>query len=69
MPFLRYEHADTQYDVPSDLGRAPGNKRDVLTAGLSFRPIPEVIVKLDYQHFWTDAGEFDSYNVGLGFMF
>ena len=51
---------------------APGNRRDVITAGLTLRPIPEIAVKFDYQHFWTDAGsdaEIDSYNVGLGFMF
>jgi hypothetical protein len=75
VPFLRYEHVDTQYDVPADLGgRLPGNRQDVLTAGLTFRPIAEIALKFDYQHFWTDAADpakasFDSYNVGLGFMF
>jgi len=75
VPFLRYEHVDTQFDVPDDLGgRAPGHRQDVVTAGLTFRPIAEVALKFDYQHFWTDAmdpgqASFDSYNVGLGFMF
>jgi hypothetical protein len=72
--FARYEHVDTQLDVPPDLGRALGNDRDLITVGLSFRPIAEVIVKFDYQHFWTDAtlasnANVDSYNLGLGFMF
>jgi hypothetical protein len=74
VPFVRYEHVDTQFDLPADLPRAPGNKRDVITAGLTFRPIPEVALKFDYQHFWTDADTaadagVDSYNAGLGFMF
>jgi hypothetical protein len=74
VPFLRYEHVDTQYSLPMDLARAPGNQRDVLTVGLTFRPIPEVALKFDYQHFWTDAdmaadASIDSYNAGLAFMF
>jgi hypothetical protein len=70
VPFLRYEHVDTQYDLPSDLPRAPGNRRDVVTAGLTLRPIPEIAVKLDYQHWWTDAdASVDAFNAGLGFMF
>jgi hypothetical protein len=73
--FGRYEHVDTQADVPMDLGGpVPGNNQDVLTVGLTLRPIAEVALKFDYQHFWTDATDpaqasFDSYNVGLGFMF
>ena len=70
VPFVRYEHVDTQYGLPSDLPRAPGNRRDVITAGLTFRPLPEVALKFDYQHFWVDPDEqYDSYNAGLGFMF
>src|SRR5262249_51763762 len=75
VPFFRYEHVDTQYDVPGDLGgRVPGNKQDVITLGLTFRPIAEVALKFDYQHFFTDsldqeAANVDRYNVGLGFMF
>jgi hypothetical protein len=73
--FFRYEHVDTQNDVAADLGgRVPGNKQDIITAGLTFRPIAEVALKFDYQHFWTDAldpasASFDSYNAGLAFMF
>jgi hypothetical protein len=73
-PFARYEHVDTQFDVPADLSRALGNQKDVVTAGLTFHPIAEVVVKFDYQHFWTDAtlasaASYDSYNTGIGFMF
>ena len=74
VPFLRYEHTDTQYALPDDLARAPGNRHDTITAGLTVRPIAEVAVKLDYQHVWTDAtesrdAEVDRYNLGLAFMF
>lgn len=72
--FLRYEHVDTQYQLPPDLARAPGNEHDTLTAGLTFRPIAEVAVKADYQRVWTDApmaadATVDRFNLGLGFMF
>ena len=74
VPFLRYEHVDTQYDVAADLGRAPGTRHDTLTAGLTFRPIAEVAVKFDYQHVWTDAttpadADFYRLDAGLAFMF
>jgi hypothetical protein len=72
--FARYEHTDTQYSVPADLPRAPGNDLDIVTVGLSFRPIAEVAVKVDYQHQWSDATDaknasVDKWNAGLAFMF
>lgn len=72
--FARYERTDTQYDVPADLGRVPGLRRDIVTAGLTFRPIAEVALKFDYQHFWTDAtmpadASYYSLNAGVAFMF
>jgi hypothetical protein len=72
--FIRYEHVDTQLDLPADLARARGNRRDVTTAGLTFRPISEIALKIDYQHTWSDAeaqadASVDGVNVGLGFMF
>ena len=74
VPFCRYEHVDTQYEVAADLGRAPGNRHDTFTGGLTFRPIAEVAVKLDYQHVWTDAttaadADFYRVDLGLAFMF
>lgn len=72
--FARYERVDTQYDVPADLGRVPGLRHDTVTAGLTFHPIAEVAVKLDYQRVWTDAtmpadADFYRINAGLAFMF
>ena len=72
--FMRYEHVDTQYQLPADLPRAPGNERDLFTAGLTLRPIAEVAVKLDYQRVWSDAvgsadQTVDRWNAGLAFMF
>ncbi len=71
--FARYEHVDTQFDLGPGLSRTPGNKRDTLTAGLTFRPIAEIALKFDYQRVWSDAPApadvVDKFNAGLGFMF
>jgi hypothetical protein len=72
VPFARFEYVDTQFDMGPGLSRTPGNRRQIVTAGLTFRPIAEVAVKLDYQHFWTDDpanASFDKFNAGLAFMF
>ncbi len=72
--FGRYEFVDTQLQMPMGYSRTLGNQRHILTLGLTFRPIAEVALKFDYQHFWTDSDKtadanIDSYNAGLAFMF
>jgi hypothetical protein len=74
VPFLRYEHTDTQFDMALGYQRKPGNRLDLVTAGLTFRPIAEVAVKIDYQRIWSDAtspadATVDKLDVGLAFMF
>ncbi|MBI4381979.1 MAG: hypothetical protein HY574_12420 [candidate division NC10 bacterium] len=69
-PFLRFERLDTQADVPA--GFTPDRSRDirVINAGLSFKPIPNVVVKLDYRNLEASAGQIaDEFNVGFGFIF
>lgn len=56
--FARYERSDTQLDIADSgllLLRRPGNDRSVYTLGLTFRPIFEIAVKLDYQHRHTEV--------------
>jgi len=56
--FGRYDRTDTQFDVVdggNGFSRRPGNDRSVYTAGLTFRPIFEIAVKLDYQHRHTEV--------------
>ena len=71
--FGRYEHVDTQLDLGPGLSRTPGNKRDLFTVGLTFRPLAEIALKLDYQRIWSDApapdDTVDKFNAGLAFMF
>jgi hypothetical protein len=69
-PFLRYEVLDTQSEVPRGYEADPANDRKVLTLGVGVKPIPNVILKADYQHRSneedTDANQF---NLGLGYLF
>ena len=74
VPFFRYEHSDSQYSLPQGYSRQPGNQRDTLTAGLTFRPIAEIALKFDYQRLYTDSdaavdATVDRYNAALAFMF
>lgn len=71
--FARYERTDTQVDVRFH-DRAFGHDREAITGGLTFRPIAEVVLKLDYQRRSVDiaAGErhgWNQVNAGVGFVF
>lgn len=79
-PFVRYEKYDTHKEVFSG-SRDPIQDREVLTAGLGFKPHPNVVLKADYQ--WRDTAsslaegkgtnldenKIDQFNVGIGFIF
>jgi hypothetical protein len=69
-PFFRYERLNTQEEVPA--GFRPDRTRDidVLNIGLSYKPIPSVVLKLDYRELDARRGEIaDEVNAGLGFAF
>lgn len=69
-PFVRWEQYDSQSSVPSGFERNPANDRSDLTIGLNYKPIPNVVVKVEYQ--WLDNEADDSrnqFNFGLGYVF
>jgi hypothetical protein len=69
-PWLRYSWVDTQYDVPSGFARDDDADRNILEVGLSYKPISQVVVKLDYRN-QDSAGDDlpDEIRVGAGFAF
>ncbi|HEV8336960.1 MAG TPA: hypothetical protein VGR67_11120 [Candidatus Polarisedimenticolia bacterium] len=70
IPFVRYESLDTQARVPAGFSADPGNDRRILTMGLSWKPIAQIVVKADYQNASNDAGTgLDEFNLGLGWIF
>ncbi|WP_239993145.1 hypothetical protein [Candidatus Methylomirabilis limnetica] len=70
-PFFRFERLNTQADVPSGFTPDRLQNTTVINTGLSFKPIPNVVLKLDYRNMdGKGPGQIaDELNVGLGFIF
>ncbi|MFO7894310.1 MAG: FAD:protein FMN transferase [Longimicrobiales bacterium] len=48
-PYLRYEWLNTQVEVPVGVTADPANESTALLLGASWKPVPQVAVKADYQ--------------------
>ena len=69
-PFFRLEYFDTQDETPPGLGRDAGRELRVWTPGLTYKPHPNVVLKLDYRNFSPVEGDrADEVNFGAGFAF
>ncbi|MGH7898086.1 MAG: hypothetical protein ACREQQ_09045 [Candidatus Binatia bacterium] len=69
-PWFRYSKVDTHDSVPSGFPRDPKRDREVIEVGLSYKPIPQVVFKLDYRNQDSDGGDLtDELRVGGGFVF
>lgn len=70
IPFIRYEAFDTQSEVPGGFFRDPANDRSIWTFGFSYKPHPQVVIKVDWQDIDNAAGTgTDQFNVGVGYTF
>ncbi|MEP7132481.1 MAG: hypothetical protein ABI914_04905 [Acidobacteriota bacterium] len=70
VPFVRYERLRTQQRVPAGFSSDPANDLRLWTFGLQFRPIPQIVVKADYQDFDDRAkSSTDRWNVAIGWLF
>jgi hypothetical protein len=70
LPFARWETYDTQAAVPAGFARNPANDVDVLTLGIQWQPIDQVVVKADWQDVDNGAGTgVDQVNLALGWVF
>jgi len=69
-PFLRVEYVDTQYEVPSGYSPNRRNAYWLYTPGITFKPHPNVAIKLEYRNFNTQgAPRPDELAFGMGFAF
>lgn len=69
-PFLRYERFDTQSQVPAAFSNNAANSRVEFTVGLTYKPIPQVALKSDYQWKRNQARTgVNQFNLGMGLMF
>jgi len=66
MPFVRWEALDTQARVGSGFAADPANDERIVTLGLHFRPLDQVVFKVDYED--SDRGS-DRFNIGMGYVF
>jgi hypothetical protein len=70
IPFGRWETVDTQAEVPEGYSRKGSTDLEVLTLGLAYQPIEQIVIKLDWQDLDDAAGTgVDRFNVGLGYIF
>jgi len=68
--FLRYEDYDTQKTMPGGFAENPAFDRQAWTFGLTYRPIPDLAIKVDYQDRKNEAGTAeDLFNLGIGWEF
>jgi len=69
-PFVRVEYVDTQYDVPSDFTANRNRAFWLVTPGITFKPHPNVVLKLEYRNFNPREGEIpDELSIGMGLAF
>jgi len=69
-PFFRYERYNTQGTVPEGYSSDPANDRRVYTMGVSYKPIPRVVLKADYQvRNSHGGGGVNQFNLGTGYEF
>jgi hypothetical protein len=69
-PYVRYEQVDTQYRVAPTFTRALAQDGEFTTLGLDFKPIPNVVLKSEYQWLTNAAGTGrNQFNFNLGYSF
>ena len=55
-PFFRFSNLDTQHKTPDGVIRDATQDVNIYTAGLHYRPIPQVVFKVDYRRFDQRSG-------------
>jgi hypothetical protein len=71
-PWLRYSALDTNADVPAGFSADPSADRELLEVGVAWKPISNVVIKLDWRDFSdaeTGSDPGDELRLGAGFVF
>jgi hypothetical protein len=69
-PFVRYESFDLHDEVPAGGVRNPAYDAEVWTAGLGYKPVPNVILKADWSRREAASGAAgETVNLGLGLVY
>ena len=65
-PFVRWEQIDTQATMAPGGTADPSKDNQIVTMGVNYKPIPQVVIKADYEH-WEDKN--DRFNIVFGYVF
>lgn len=69
-PYVRYERVDTQHRVPFGFTRALAQDGEFTSFGVDFKPIPNVVLKPEYQWISNAANTGrNQFNFSLGYSF
>jgi len=69
-PYLRWERLNTQESVPDGFSANPTTDTTIRTLGIEYKPITQLVVKVDYQDTSNEADRgFSQFNVGMGYVF
>jgi hypothetical protein len=70
IPYVRFEDYDTQKVVPAGYLNDPKTAIEILTIGFAWKPIPQAVIKIDFQDIDDGAGSgTDQFNAALGYIF
>jgi hypothetical protein len=70
IPYVRYEEVNTQQEVATGFAANPANDVSATLLGLAWKPVPQVVAKVDYQLHSTAANTgVDQVNFQLGWLF
>ncbi|MGH7963769.1 MAG: hypothetical protein ACRERD_18410 [Candidatus Binatia bacterium] len=69
-PFVRFEYFDTQRNVPAGFSRNRTAEQRLWVIGFSYKPHPNVVLKVDYRNFSLVSGQRPhEVNFGMGLAF
>ncbi len=71
-PFVRFSYIDQHAEMAGDWDAKGRYEHRIWTTGVSYKPHPNVVLKVDYRNFDTvdnDHERADEVNFGLGFVF
>ena len=70
IPFVRWEALNTQETVPEGYVANPAYDQQIVTAGVSYLPIEQLVIKLDYVDSNNEAKTgVNRIELGLGYVF
>ncbi len=61
-PFVRYEYYNSMEKVEKGVLAEPRDKCELITAGINYFPLPNLVLKADYSHRIVGGGDFNSEN-------